>query len=280
MAGLRAWAGAHGRPPRRHDWLTAGPGHPEGSVVYRLFGSWGAGLVAAGLQASAPAPPGRPGGWDAEAVVEAIGDWAERYGEPPRLVDWNPGLARRLDLEDVAALWEAERPRYPSSSTVRRLLGSWNAGLAAAAQRSTQSGLKRQAPRPRHSADGRHTTAWIPAEVIAALQAHAREHGASPRYDVWACADATGRRPSTSTVLHLFGSWNEALRAAGLPVRREQPARRLTAAQRAAAVRRYAAGESAARVAAAVGCAPKTLLGWVRAAEVEVRAPGRHAPKG
>jgi hypothetical protein len=47
---LRVWTDAHGRPPHPRDWNPATPGvHPSHQQVYRSFGTWAAGLAAAGI---------------------------------------------------------------------------------------------------------------------------------------------------------------------------------------------------------------------------------------
>ena len=63
-------------------------------------------------------------------------------------------------------------------------------------------------------------------EIVAALQAWNAEHCAPPREQNWSHAsavwrDAWPRWPGASTVLAVFGSWNVALEAAGLPTRRK-----------------------------------------------------------
>jgi hypothetical protein len=58
---MRAWAAEHGRPPRATDWTHAEQGaHPSSKTVYDLFGSWPAGLAAAGFSPSPPAPRPSP----------------------------------------------------------------------------------------------------------------------------------------------------------------------------------------------------------------------------
>lgn len=211
LGALRAWQQRYGRPPRRRDWLRSGPGHPEGGVVYRIFGSWPAALIAAGLDAPAAGAPQRPGGWDFDAIVEAIEAWTERFGEPPTVLDWNPSLARARGEHPRADRFDRERPRWPVSAAVGYHCGSWNAALAAAHQRTTVRGLKRESPRPTHAHHAEHTHAWTHAEALDAIGTHRRWFGRNPTYDAWCCGDPDGLRPSTRTVLRLFGSWNTAI---------------------------------------------------------------------
>lgn len=63
-------------------------------------------------------------------MVEKIQAWAAIHGEPPRVGDWNPYLARKRDDEPRAQRWEAGD--WPWFSNVIYLFGSWNAGLCAA----------------------------------------------------------------------------------------------------------------------------------------------------
>ncbi len=213
-AALRVWAHQHGRVPRRRDWLRTSALHPEGAVVYRLFGSWPAALQAAGLDVPSPGPPQRTGGWDADAVVEAVIAWTQRFGDPPAVADWNPALARRRGEHDRADLFERERPRWPVASAVVYHCGAWNTALQTAGQRSTSAGLKRTAPRPLASLEGEHTHAWTREECLRAIRAHIVAYGRPPRYDDWRPGDPAGLRPSTRVLVRLFGSFSRALDAA------------------------------------------------------------------
>jgi len=57
-------------------------------------------------------------------------------------------------------------------------------------------------------------------EIVRALRRFMAEHGRSPSYDEWRNVDHV---PAPDTIRRQFGSWNEALRQAGLRVR--QPKR-------------------------------------------------------
>ena len=50
VAALRAWTDEHGRSPAQIDWRVSSPEHPCFSQVRDRFGSWNAGLAAAGLE--------------------------------------------------------------------------------------------------------------------------------------------------------------------------------------------------------------------------------------
>lgn len=180
--------------------------------MYRAFGSWPAALRAAGFDVPDP-PPARPGGWDQAAVLDAVDEWTRRFGEPPTVMDWAPALARRHGRDEVADLWERERPRWPHASLAARRFGGWNRMLQAAGQRHTQQGLQRAAPRPMNAPDGELVRAWTREEVVAAIRQWRSEHGRLPTAYDWQAGDPGGTRPSSRTVARLFGSWPRAMMA-------------------------------------------------------------------
>src|SRR5262249_50683148 len=47
---LRRWTKRHGRPPKRDEWLRAGPGRPCKTTVCLHFGNWRSALAAAGVR--------------------------------------------------------------------------------------------------------------------------------------------------------------------------------------------------------------------------------------
>jgi hypothetical protein len=70
------------------------------------------------------------GTWSRERVVEAIRDWTGAFGEPPRSHEWAPASARdRGRGLHAARRWQNEYPRWPSTSTVCLLFGTWNDAL-------------------------------------------------------------------------------------------------------------------------------------------------------
>jgi hypothetical protein len=100
------------------------------------------------------------------------------------------------DLPTHNAWSKADRPSYaPTSATVARAFGTWTAGIEAA-------GL---APRKE----------WTRETVIAAIQRYCTETGSPPIMRDWQPI-GPDYAPSANPVIRLFGSWNEAIQAAGL----------------------------------------------------------------
>lgn len=124
VAAIHEHVRVHGCAPSPEDWRRANALHPHLSTVQRRFGSWSAGLAAAGVE-------GKPRGgwregrsrvpWTRERVVMALRRWALVHDRVPRAID----VVGDRSL--------------PSVTAVEGRFGSWNAGLSAA-------GL---APRPR-----------------------------------------------------------------------------------------------------------------------------------
>jgi hypothetical protein len=130
--------------------------------------------------------------------------------EPPRRERVATAVALRAAGESVA--------RSPSSwactlRTAHRYLAAGSCpGCGGPALCGTH--CRDCAPRNRPAATGE--------EIVAALRAWQAEHGAPRREPDWTSAcriwrDAWPRWPGTATVLRVFGSWNAALEAAGLP---------------------------------------------------------------
>ncbi|HWK29095.1 MAG TPA: helix-turn-helix domain-containing protein [Solirubrobacter sp.] len=105
------------------------------------------------------AHPGRRDRWSPPTILDALCEWHELTGRPPRRQDWSG--ERPAQASDAQRRWMREHPRWPSSSCVARHFGSWSAALE-------QAGL-----------DARRLTfpTTVSERVVAARALAARGHG-------------------------------------------------------------------------------------------------------
>jgi AcrR family transcriptional regulator len=73
------------------------------------------------------AHPGRRDRWSRPAILEALRDWVDLNGRPPRRQDWSG--ERPEQASEAQRRWMREHPRWPSSSCVARHFGSWSVAL-------------------------------------------------------------------------------------------------------------------------------------------------------
>lgn len=112
VAAFLRWFELYGVPPASTAWHVARDGFPSSNVVIRYFGSWDAGVRAAGLPAL---PRGGQLYWTRERILAAMASWAAEHGKAPTL-----------------DAWRHSAPDRPSARTVTNRFGSWNAALDAA----------------------------------------------------------------------------------------------------------------------------------------------------
>lgn len=128
--------------------------------------------------------------WSAERILEALGDWTEQEGEPPRLEDWDTS-------EDPARRWAREWPRWPSSHQVLQQFGRWRLALQAANVNAYA-----------------HNGFWNRDTILSAIETFASQHGRAPGWrDL---EDPSFRLPAHSTILEHFDSIETARQQAGL----------------------------------------------------------------
>jgi hypothetical protein len=108
LVALRAYAEEFGKPPAKQELEWPPSGYPSSRTVRRHFGSFTAGLRAAGLKS-------RKRRWSAEAIIEAMRKYERETDYWPRSSDW------AVACED-----------WPSMGTVYNRFGSWQAALDAA----------------------------------------------------------------------------------------------------------------------------------------------------
>ena len=134
-------------------------------------------------------------------LLDAVRRWRRLYGCAPVRSDWDPVRARRRCDPDLAAA-KAGRYRsgqWPSADTVRNHFGSFGAAIEAA-------GLH---PRP-----GGADVRWTDEAILEALRDVAYEQGSPPRPED--LDDPSEELPGVEVVVLRFGTWQEAIAAAGL----------------------------------------------------------------
>ncbi|MDQ2894089.1 MAG: sigma-70 region 4 domain-containing protein [Actinomycetota bacterium] len=241
LDGLQRFAADHGRPPRSTDRVGSLSEYPSPALAVTRFGSWSAALGKAGLE-----PGNRPPVTDRE-IVRVLRGYQREHRRSPTTTAWKRA-AMRPHAETIirhcgswaqalalAGIKPAERvPRGPSreeivsalrayacahgkppSSTawrnarltpgvkaIYRRFGSWPAALKAAGLRSPAS-IRQAAPH-----------GWRKTEIIAVLRADAKHTGRAPQRADW--SRTTAEHPSAQQVAAIFGSWRQALAAAGI----------------------------------------------------------------
>jgi hypothetical protein len=125
--------------------------------------------------------------WTKQRVIEALQSSAAWHGRVPRYRDWvGPPTG--------------DEPDRPSKTTVLKRFGSWNRALEAAGLRPG----KRQE--------------WSRSEAVDAIEHWSETEGRTPRPIEWKkrAKPHEPERPTEVTIRRIFGSWESALRAAGL----------------------------------------------------------------
>jgi DNA-binding CsgD family transcriptional regulator len=125
-----------------------------------------------------------------------------------------------------------------------------------------------------------HNAIWTREAIILAIQEWADEHGGIPP-SANQCRAGHALDPSVlPNVNHVrfrFGTWNDAIRAAGFEPHLSGPVggfTPLTPEQREECARRYAAGESTVLIAADLGCSPRVVAKWASRGGVPIRPAG------
>lgn len=105
LVALRAYAKEFNKPPAKQELEWPPTGYPSSRTVRRHFGSFTAGLRAAGLES-------REKRWSSEQIAEAMREFQRETDRWPRSSDWT------VACED-----------WPSSGTVYRRFDSWQSAL-------------------------------------------------------------------------------------------------------------------------------------------------------
>jgi transcriptional regulator with XRE-family HTH domain len=75
--------------------------------------------------------------WSPDLVIQRIKEWADVYGEQPTATDWLPAIAayqKSPRADQIRRRYESGD--WPSTNTVRRIFGTWNAAIEAAGFRA------------------------------------------------------------------------------------------------------------------------------------------------
>jgi hypothetical protein len=135
--------------------------------------------------------------WTRELVIDAIREYARIYGRPPASTDWNPAHARKLGHPEKARQFYDDAC-WPATVTVILVFGSWNAAIEAAGHPPRKAGV------------GIGQRAWDADAVIAEIRLLATD-GEAP---------SSRQNRTLARLAHYYhGSWNNAVRAAGLTPR-------------------------------------------------------------
>jgi hypothetical protein len=116
LAALRAYVDEFGKPPAKQELEWPPSGYPSSRTVRRHFGSFTAGLRAAGLKS-------REKRWSTEAIIEAMREFERETDRWPRYPDW------AVACED-----------WPSAATVYLRFGGWQVALDIARKKASVEG--------------------------------------------------------------------------------------------------------------------------------------------
>ncbi len=102
--------------------------------------------------------------WTCEEIITKIGDWNDRYGEPPGSADWNPSLARwRAQEWRVERYYQSPPGPWPSTNAVKRAFGgSFDAAVRAAGFAPARPGPRRASGAARPAVAQREPVAPVP----------------------------------------------------------------------------------------------------------------------
>lgn len=140
--------------------------------------------------------------WTRERIIADFRKWNEIHGEPPVAMDWLYYSSDGGDRE------------WPHVACVQKEFGSWsNAMEAAGFKRRTVGHYDRTDPTYKAK-----VTKWPKEQILQLMREWAAVYGRSPRPRDWKDRDTKPLEgyPSETTVRKHFGSWDAAVRAAGL----------------------------------------------------------------
>jgi hypothetical protein len=141
---VHRWVELYGTPPCGADWEPARARRtgnrdrverfesgewPTNKQVRLAFGTFNAAIIASGHEPQ-QAPSRITGRFNREQILEALQEWAARYGEPPVQADWDPYRARCIGQE--WRIGRYEQGDWPSARSVCRHFGRFSNAISAA----------------------------------------------------------------------------------------------------------------------------------------------------
>lgn len=135
--------------------------------------------------------------WTPERIIADLQEWNRIYGEPPKAMDWLTGVYGD-------GTWGSRR--WPHVVCVQREFGSWSNALEAA-------GFERRINYERTDEWKTTVQTWSKEQVIEKIKEWAARYGVPPTSGQW--HGTGGKWPSAMTAAKRFGTWNNAIRAAG-----------------------------------------------------------------
>lgn len=145
--------------------------------------------------------------WSASKIIAAIHEWDCLYGRPPVSTDWNKAVegSRGGHVKKPRRDWTGYR-RWPTLMAVQREFGSWADAIEIAGFPRPQIGHFQDESRRSEA-----MTKWTEEKILEWIKAHANGGKAPSSATKGAPANAAFRK---------FGSWNDAVVAAGYPPNR------------------------------------------------------------
>jgi hypothetical protein len=168
---------ADGDTPPTRDELQTDDDAPSAATVQNHFGTWNDAIQAAGLQ---PRTPGGQTQYSENDIISHIQRLADGDDPPTR---------REFRADDDT----------PAAATVRTQFGGWNNAVEAAGFQSRDQGGYTPSQQ------------WSKDDIISHIQRLATGDDPPTQQEFDADTDA----PSAGTVQNYFGSWNDAIQAAG-----------------------------------------------------------------
>lgn len=240
---MQDWETIFGEPPSMVDWNSTQARKmgdfdradyfdqnkdlwPWFSQVFRAFGSWNAGIEAAGFT---PRPQygtsetnsanrkrkaiprkqinsSRERYWTRERIIQRMRDYYKQYGVPPTSSEW----LQPCEIVNGYRIW-------PTTGSVQKEFGSWSNGMKVAGfkprTKYTSKRDRKEEKRKRELKEKRDKV-WTKEEIFEIINTWAAEHRIPPTRTEWTTIPD---RPSARRATEIAGvrDWNNLIEAAG-----------------------------------------------------------------